>query len=1325
MPDNNYNGYISDDTLRQLSLQEEEEAAKLANLQKHAAELEGKESTDSTPTSETKPTQQESSTEEPKTEEPKTEEPISSDPNIEIINGKPFYTKEAQKQALSENISSSAKRIEERLSAPGQGVFDWIGDLFNNIPGVNIPRRQPFEDKFSQGAREISEVVIPTIMLSSGLTRAGTAAHSKVGWSLGNDKAFKWFAGAGIGALSGGIADQVSYTQSRTKNLQGEIRDLLGTPENEHLFGVLPPDWSTLDSDSPDVKRSKNRNEGIGIGIYTDLILGAAKMVKASVGMKQATKWVPENEKAKGFFKTLIEGEDYLDESLEEWREPFVWDSAKKRSDELDELGAFNFERSENLDEPLLGVHDLYDYTETGIRTADDYGVVGASVDTVRISKNIDTSYGRVGSVVTESALKHGLELDDAGHSLLKTVANQLQEAGEYGYQTATGRYISHDEILEEGDRLAADLMKMDVAEMKRVLDPDNEAFFGVDVDTNKRVLKDTAYAGVFKAIKAYMKEFANMDQIKANAYLSNSFAGQVSDLAEGVRLMDGTAAVERAGEQIIDRLRYLMMLKGQASYVRGRGLSMINLWKGLPGNKNSTKVVKDEKANTLKALEDIQKEVDKSLDTIMNIQRERPQMLGSFMLAYEMTDGKVDTMGKLNDWMKNSTGTISKAFIDGKPELPSAVMQGIWGNIYNSVLSAFATPIKAVLANTVLMAERPIATFAGALATGDKRTIRRGWYQYSALGDTLQKGFSHMNQVFRRASQDPESMQYLLKSDFQIKNEETITLLREFANASEEIGEYGPTAMVEQIEALNDLAEHPWLRFGINAMSAMDGFTRAVIGNVEARGRAFDKATFYGDSELTEQGVKFIADEIYKEMFDKNGVITDKAVDFASREISLNLNTPGVKALSALIDKAPAIRPFMMFPKTSINMMRFTDTHSPFSLFVRDYNDIAFKPKSLFTESEIEDILTTRGIPVDEFAESSFDALRAEIKGRKAIGTLSIFAAGSMFMNDRLRGNGHFDKQTQNVRRELGWKPRTYKALDGKWYSYDNIGAVSDYLAIVADVMDNFDTLNETDLATNLNRLGFILSANLTNKSFLAGLEPMFDVLSGNAAAGSRWAASFGNSLLPLSGQRNELARLLQPQLKVVEQDVLSLSANRNPGFKSELPDLRSWIDGKLVGKPTNFFTRLQNTYLPWKVSDNISPESQFLVDIEYDSRPSFMSDGKGTKYDDRQRSELYQIMGETGYFAGRLKEIMKVHGDFVESFKKARAKAGFLDKTKWENVYIKIDAAMEDAKNLAQLQLSSSKEVQQTRYQKNMTDYYSKRGNIEAIQKIIQIPK
>ena len=51
-----------------------------------------------------------------------------------------------------------------------------------------------------------------------------------------------------------------------------------------------------------------------------------------------------------------------------------------------------------------------------------------------------------------------------------------------------------------------------------------------------------------------------------------------------------------------------------------------------------------------------------------------------------------------------------------------------------------------------------------------------------------------------------------------------------------------GPSIMLDYSEALFDLQNHPFLRWGTNAMSALDGFNRAVMANGEALGMAYDK---------------------------------------------------------------------------------------------------------------------------------------------------------------------------------------------------------------------------------------------------------------------------------------------------------------------------------------------------------------------------------------------------------------------------------------------------------------------------------------------------
>ena len=156
----------------------------------------------------------------------------------------------------------------------------------------------------------------------------------------------------------------------------------------------------------------------------------------------------------------------------------------------------------------------------------------------------------------------------------MKALGDQLKKT-EFGWKASNGRYISHKEIVDTGERLAADLYEMDVFEMRKAL----KQFSGKDVDTGATVLSSEGYAGVFSAIKKYFDDYINLDMARAQAYVATSLSGQVSDIAEGARLMEGTAAMEYAQGQILDRLQYLMQMKGTTSYVRGRALNMLNLW--------------------------------------------------------------------------------------------------------------------------------------------------------------------------------------------------------------------------------------------------------------------------------------------------------------------------------------------------------------------------------------------------------------------------------------------------------------------------------------------------------------------------------------------------------------------------------------------------------------------------------------------------------------------------------------------------------------------------------------------------------------------------
>lgn len=1217
---------------------------------------------------------------------------------------------QTQKEPQKEEPTNLVQDIAEGALAVPTGAVDWAVDLYNVLPTPDLPKIPKFKNELFQAAREISSFVVPTVFITRGLGGAASAANAKVKWEMGKSALVKWLGEAGIAAGSGAFVDATNKLNETDDNLQGSLKKMF-----PKTFSWISDDWATVDGDSPDVIRAKNINEGVGLGIFTDLLVGAGKLIRATQKTKEATSFIPLDEKAVNFKKQQETGTVTVEDE--------VLESAGRREELLDERADYGI--ANNKEGAYLGIHDVFDSDEAGVRGVDSMGVVGAGIDQVRIANNYGTVYGRLRNFLSEPAAKYVLRTSDPAtfDEVDDALKQAFDSAGKYKVMLGDEATITYKDVVAEGDNLSKVLLdpRMDVEEMRKVFKE-----FSDTVDGTERLSVgtkgDIAFAGSLQALRTLRDEYINLDTVRVQGYLATSLAGQVSDLAEGARLMNGTGAIERAQEQILDKIEYLTVVQGRAKQLRGQGLNSLKQIYAHLNEKDYDKVQRmvDSFNETKKATDqEIIDRAKRTADTLRQVSKERPEYLKPLQMAWEFTDGNIDTMAKLNRYVDQSLGDwFPKFFVDGNPEMPNVIVQGMWSNIYNSVLTSVSTPLKAGFANAALLLEKPITVLGGAIVGGDVKTLKRGWYQYSAFADTFQKGLTHMTDVYRKAATDPTSVGYIMRDDLVKKNEDTMDILHSYAMASQQRGNEGPMALYHKAEALNDMANNPWLRFGPNAMTALDGFARAMIANAEVRGRIYDKF-IDGGRKLDADGIKKALDDQYNEMFDSSGMITNKAVDYASREIAMNLDSPAVDGLSRLIDQYPAMKPFLMFPRTSVNILDMANKHSPISIFAKEYNEIAYKPLSNFTVDEVESILTKRGLPVDENMMDTFNTLRAEVRGRKAVGTITMMTAGAMFLNGGLRGNGHYDKERNRVRQELGWKPRTYKGWDGKWYSYDGLGPISDFLALTADVMDNFDSITEADLETNINKLGFIISGNLTNKSMLAGIEPMNDVLAGNPAALNRWAASFASSLAPLSGARNELGRLMAPSLRELDMEFTQLLRNRNKFLdvvdsKGALPDKHDWIDGTKVGYPENFFVRAWNAVSPMKVYEGQSAERQFLLDIEYDSRPSFNKSTKGVEYTPKERSELFSLMGQQGYFKGELNRIMQGTDAQVwrDSIKTERGAGSRIDPNQWMNLYRQIDVALDRSKRMAEVQLSNREEVMRRQYEQGLDKAYQQRG-------------
>ena len=286
--------------------------------------------------------------------------------------------------------------------------------------------------------------------------------------------------------------------------------------------------------------------------------------------------------------------------------------------------------------------------------------------------------------------------------------------------------------------------------------------------------------------------------------------------------------------------------------------------------------------------------------------------------------------------------------------------------------------------------------------------------------------------------------------------------------------------------------------------------------------------------------------------------------------------------------------------------------------------------------------------------------------------------------MNDRLTGNGHYNRQVQKTRDKLGIPRRSIQNPDGSYTSYEGLGPLTNWLALTADIMDNMDTLSAHEEGVLLKKMSFVVAASFTQKQMTAGLQPFLDVVRGDTGAINRWTSSFlSAATLRGSSQFAEIARLMDPGRKVVENEFSAMVQNRLPGLKSALPTEYDYIDGGEVGVPTNFFARVFNNYTPWKINGKISPEKDYLYNIEYDSAPTLRTDGEGNKLPGDVQSEILSKMGEMGLFKKGIQRVMKRYP--AETFRKLyrEAEAAGLDPD--PSQFASVHKALDDELKLA----------------------------------------
>jgi hypothetical protein len=1171
------------------------------------------------------------------------------------------------------------------MSVPTGGL-DFAVDMINIIPGVNLPKLTKFENESAQAIRQVSSVVLPT-MTGTGVLRAGgLAAQSRVGWSLGNTPFMKFLGNRGVEALAGLGVGAVS-SEYEGENLLGMAKAALPSQ-----FDFIPDDLATLGTaEEPDAKRKKNIYEDLLTGLVLELAVGTVRLSKAFLEtsgiLRKTNRMVAQSEASQQWLKA---NEPPAPTTVEE----SVTLGMLRQEDALDEVGYYGMSQSMDLDKPIRGVHDLFEYGELGVRTVDDFGVVGASIDQARIARNLGTVEGRLGNIISEPALQYGLRGEGNVDEIVLGLADQLRQADRIGMESDAGWKVTFDDQIDATMDLTHDLFdpRMSRADIMQIIQP----YLRVN-DAGVQVMDEAGFGMISKALRNFGEQVSAMDVSRAQSLLAGSLSGRVSDLSEGVRLMEGTSAVKPGQEKIIDLMQYLVQLQGSASYYKHRKVGLLkqiqNGFTNITGYNAATISEADEVA---KAIFQKSEQFGTTLRAIAEV---NPNLMKQFLMGYEMTGGRISSISQLNDYISAMTTNLGKAIIDPNPEVQNKLLAGMWSNIYASYLSAFKTPIEALFGNVGGLISKPTSHFIGAVMHGDFNAIRRGYIAYGAMNESLRRSLPYMGEIFAKASKNPDSVSAITRRDLLLQQEQELELLREVADSQAAEGSWGMQYIVQQIETMNALAKDPRIRFGPNGLIATDGFTGAMIAHSESYTRAVNELMESG-LPLTKENLAPIAQKEYNKMFGPDGLIKDEAVRWSTNELALNLDSPLVNGSNALSQHMAFMKPFLMFPTTGANRISMFGKYAPWAPFQKDVNELAFTPlkQLLGNEQYVNDLLSSRGYDVSSMTTlakvNKITDLKYETLGRKAIGTSAVMGVVSLFGDDRITGDGHYDPQIQRARIQQGWKPRSVKGLDGRYYSYKGLGVLADWIASTVNTIDNFDSIGAQGIETILPKFAFVISAATTDNTGLSSIRPLLQIVSGDTSAATRWAAGFLNGLGPLASQRGEWSRIFADGLRIVDEDVYSYGKNLNR-FAAEIdpktadPFIYSPVSGKKVNS-YGFLQRVWNAYMPFPIHDTPSEEEQFLQKIEYPTATLFKTKD-GVKIPKQMRSELLRIMGEDGIFRTGIQEVMRSNTQWrsMESFEQLRRQGKAPELATWHSIHERLRAAQRFAENQAYARL------------------------------------
>lgn len=1104
------------------------------------------------------------------------------------------------------------------------------------------------------------------------------------------------------GALKGAAADFVSsYSTGET----------LSTGLNQMFPQV--PDWLvTKENDTPLERKVKNVVEGLGLGAITDIAFGwraaskAAKDVKApsedalkafqsterqlnkvnqalydkAVALKPDGKLTADDraflQQTDAEYSALQQARADLQKQYKDLHDKLspdavaaakIKDSADRRQANFNEQVKSRFES-----DPEGAAYDPFvnspaaSQPEKGLfSTAGKGGFFKSLLESYRIENDGILSNGRRPSAYTEAALEKRLtQFDPERRKVIESAAKQLDKelADPVAKQSLEG--FRKDLTTEQ-------LKALSTAKYIDIVDELGDS--PEDLERLRALLLEDQSTR-FDYLSGKNDPYLGLASHRAAEMLINTTAGEISDLAQAGRSIDGILDNSRQTDALLNRLKFLLMETGKAKYIKGFALNAL-------------------KADPSEIASGIAKREADVADFITGLKeqfKQDPSVVKSYLDIMALADGNVKALDEMYQYAKDKVFNWN-SFI-GRDGARSAFFDTLTSIMYNSVLSGPKTIARALIGNALISYLRPAQAIIGGALMGDRKAFAMGLStmktSFEAIGEAWQ-----IHKLAINAGKDN-----LEKIPFLESGRIPVTMTDEWKNVGaviEKTGTDADKAMYHLTSSLYDFNNWIGIKYPMVAMNAIDAGTRVLVGRMEAKMQAFSKAWDESGGEVTKDLVDKYDKEFRTQIFDHKA--QELKSDYATRvsqEIGLMLPLQGkVGQLENFINSTPAARPFFMFMRTGWNALELVQKHTP---ILARFND---EVQSVLgaTADNLEPVMKYGITNPAQLLEA-----QAVMRGRIATGYLTVGSAIGMYLSGGLTGNGPANRETRNAWIQSGWRPRSIK-LGDKWVSYDSLEPFTSFISMVADIGDNSNLLGEPATQAWYRKLGYLIGMNVSNKSFLAGLGPLNEVLSFNPAQSAVWLSNVANNQLPWAGVRNEIANIFNPGMRELDSDWrkgYQTILNRNPGFKDTLPKKFDLLDGSVV-REYEPLVRLVNSISPIQVNFTDNATRRTLRESGYDIAFTLKTDSNKNELDANTRSRLQNLMGQQGiekkltalFNEPAIKAEMAQYKRYRDlGIRSATGEGG--DKTSGMDVkdsffYHRIDQIFRDAKKVAEIQL------------------------------------